>query len=503
MYHSSDDFRSAEFTFFLLSGSMEAEFEAAFARLVDDALVADPRLSLSLRVVRERSETLEVQRGVDEPVALAEDYGAMVSVSRGGAPTYAATSDVSEQGLRAAYARALRWLDARGAGPVSEVPQLVARRGSYETPDVESLLRVPVEERMDLLRRASERLRPDPCVVDWSAALWCAETESLLLDSAGSRIEQTLIMVLPELRATAHRDGESQSRTLAGHNHARQGGVSLLEDIAFLDRASGLAEQAIELLSAENCPSGRYPLILAPDQMVLQIHESIGHPLELDRILGDERNYAGTSFVTPEMFGTYRYGSPLLNVSFAPDVPTELASYAFDDAGSAAGRALLIEEGILKRPLGGALSGARSDLPSVAAARASSWNRPPIDRMANLNIEPGNASFEDLVAPIEEGFLFETNCSWSIDHERNKFQFGCERGRRIRGGELAEVVKNPNYRGRSADFWRKLDAVGNAALWEILGTPYCGKGEPNQVIRVGHASPPCRFLDVDVFGGAA
>ena len=123
--------------------------------------------------------------------------------------------------------------------------------------------------------------------------------------------------------------------------------------------------------------------------------------------------------------------------------------------------------------------------------------------MANLNIEPGAASFEDLIAPIEEGFLFETNCSWSIDHERNKFQFGCERGRRVRNGELAEVVKNPNYRGRSADFWRKLDAVGNADLWEVLGTPYCGKGEPNQVIRVGHASAPCRFRDVDIFGGAS
>ena len=312
---------------------MEDRFEEDFARLADEALRSDPQLALSLRVVRERSEGLEVRRGVDEPVELSEEYGAMLSVSRGGPPTYAATSDVSIRGLRTALHRARAWLDACGPALGSEAPPLEARQGSYETPISDSLLRTPVEDRLDELRRAAERLHSDHCIVDWSASLWCAETESLLLDSRGTRIEQTLAMALPELRATAHRDGETQSRTLAGHNHARQAGASLLSEIGLLDTASRIAEEAVELLSAENCPSGRYPLILAPDQMVLQIHESIGHPLELDRILGDERNYAGTSFVTSDMFGTYRYGSDHLNVSFAPDVPGQLASYAFDDAG--------------------------------------------------------------------------------------------------------------------------------------------------------------------------
>jgi len=243
-------------------------------------------------------------------------------------------------------------------------------------------------------------------------------------------------------------------------------------------------------------------VLLMPDQMMLQIHESIGHPLELDRILGDERNFAGTSFVTMDMFGTYRYGSELLNVTFDPTRPEELASYAYDDDGTPAEKAWLIRDGILERPLGGTISQARAGLPGVANARAESWNRPPIDRMANLNIEPGTSTFDELVGSIERGVLMETNNSWSIDDSRNKFQFGCERGRLIENGKLGAVVKNPGYRGISASFWRSLAKVGDAATLQVLGTPYCGKGEPSQIIRCGHASPACVFTGVDVFGGA-
>jgi predicted Zn-dependent protease len=244
-------------------------------------------------------------------------------------------------------------------------------------------------------------------------------------------------------------------------------------------------------------------VLLAPDQMVLQIHESIGHPLELDRILGDERNFAGTSFVTPDMFGTYRYGSEHLNITFDPTRPEELASYAYDDEGTPAEKTWLIRDGVLERPLGGAISQSRAGLPGVANSRAASWNRPPIDRMANLNLEPGTATFAALVEGIEHGVLLETNASWSIDDSRNKFQFGCERGTIIENGALRHVVKNPNYRGISAEFWRSLARVGNADTVRVLGTPFCGKGEPSQTIRVGHASPACVFTNVDVFGGEA
>jgi len=242
-------------------------------------------------------------------------------------------------------------------------------------------------------------------------------------------------------------------------------------------------------------------VLLLPDQMILQIHESIGHPLELDRILGDERNFAGTSFVTPDMFGRYRYGSELLNVVFDPTPPEELASYGWDDDGTPAERVHLIRNGILERALGGAISQHRAGLPGTANARADGWNRPPIDRMANLNLVPGESSLAAMIAGVERGVLMETNRSWSIDDSRNKFQFGCERGRLIENGALGAVVKNPNYRGVSASFWRSLKAVGSAETRQVLGTPYCGKGEPSQLIRVGHASPACVFGGVEVFGG--
>jgi predicted Zn-dependent protease len=242
-------------------------------------------------------------------------------------------------------------------------------------------------------------------------------------------------------------------------------------------------------------------LLLMPDQMSLQIHESIGHPLELDRILGDERNYAGTSFVTPEMFGSYRYGSELLNVTYDPTVAQELASYAFDDEGTPAAKVWLIKNGILVAPLGGHLSQLRAGISGTANSRASAWNRPPIDRMANINVEPGTSTLEEMIGSVRRGVLMRTNTSWSIDDSRNKFQFGCEWAERIEDGRIAGVVKNPNYRGVSATFWRSLRMVGDAGTFTVLGTQYCGKGEPNQAIHVGHATPPCVFAAVDVFGG--
>jgi predicted Zn-dependent protease len=188
-------------------------------------------------------------------------------------------------------------------------------------------------------------------------------------------------------------------------------------------------------------------------------------------------------------------------VTYDPSRTEEFATFFHDDDGSPAEKQTLIERGRLVRPLGGALSQARAGVAGVSTSRASSWNRPPIDRMSNLNVEPGTSTLEELIASTDEGLLLKTNVSWSIDDSRNKFQFGCEWGQRIRGGRLAEVVRNPNYRGISATFWRSLVGLGNASTVEVLGTPYCGKGEPNQVIRVGHASPACKFAGVDVFGG--
>jgi predicted Zn-dependent protease len=201
------------------------------------------------------------------------------------------------------------------------------------------------------------------------------------------------------------------------------------------------------------------------------------------------------------MFGSYQYGSKLLNITYDPTNKNQFASYGFDDEGLKAKKQFIIRKGILERPLGGVVSQQRAGVEGVANSRASSWNRPPIDRMANLNLELGTSSFEEMVASVEKGVYMKTNNSWSIDDSRNKFQFGCEWGQLIEDGKLTKVVKKPNYRGISATFWRNLKMVGNESTYDVLGTPYCGKGEPNQVVRVGHASPTCLFADVDVFGG--
>ncbi len=457
----------------------------------------------SLRLVHARSEYLSVRQHILQPVSTSEDIGAMITVVNEGGMGYAATSDLTVAGLRRAAEHALSWARSSAGRSVVNFSTVPFPRpvGEYTSPVQKAWNSVPLAEKIDLLRAENLRLKTDDRIVDWDASLWYTESDTIFVTADGGQVQQHFRYLVPMLSATANAGTETQSRTFAGRGYCRQGGLEILDHSGFFNAAPRIADETLQLLLAPNCPSGTQDVLLAPDQMILQIHESIGHPLELDRILGDERNYAGTSFVTPEMFGSYRYGSDLLNITFDPTRSQEFASYGFDDDGQPAQREHLIRNGILLRGLGGITSQARTGLSGVANARATSWNRPPIDRMANLNLEPGTARFADMVAAIEKGIYMQTNCSWSIDDSRNKFQFGCEWGQRIENGKLTTVVKNPNYRGVSATFWRSLKMVGMPETVEMLGSPYCGKGEPNQVIRVGHASPPCLFAEVEVFGG--
>jgi predicted Zn-dependent protease len=469
--------------------------------------VAPPVDQCTIRIVEESSTVTSVRRDVPEPVSRSTDLGAMVTVVEGDGVGYAATSDLTEAGLKAAAERAVQWArTARGRSVFDgALPRLVIREPFRANGAAGADM--TLAERIDLLRHESASCRIDDRIVDWQASLWTVRTRQLLAATGGEDIYQEHDFAIPALHVAASDRQLTQIRSWGGrHNGLCQKGSAreVVERSGFAGAGRQTADQALQLLAAPNCPTGTFDVLLMPDQMMLQIHESIGHPLELDRILGDERNYAGTSFVTPEMFGNYRYGSDLLNVTYDPTRAEEFATFAFDDEGSAAQRQYLIRDGVLVQPLGGALSRRRMARASwngcVATARASSWNRPPIDRMSNLNLEPGTSSFEQMVSSIEDGILMRTNASWSIDDSRNKFQFGCEWGQRIRSGRLAEVVRNPNYRGISATFWRSLSMVGDAPTVEVLGSPFCGKGEPNQVIRVGHASPACRFSGVAVFG---
>ena len=458
----------------------------------------------SLRHVRQSSQSLSVRRDVAEPPFLHEDQGAMLTVRIKGVEAYAATADLSQSGLQQALERAealARQVSGLALLDLSE-QAVASERHDYCSPNLDQP--VPsLAECQALLAAESASVPRDSRLVNWQASLSISTVEQVYLNSAGARLRHAQRFLFPGFSATASDGRDSQSRSLGRENFGQQGGLEVLERCGLVGSGAWVADQALQLLLAPNTPSGPRDLLLMPDQMMLQIHESIGHPLEMDRILGDERNYAGTSFVKASDFGELQYGSRLLNVTFDPSIGEELASYSHDDDGTPASKQFLIRDGRLLRPLGGALSQYRSGLDGVANSRACGWNRAPIDRMANLNIEPGDQTLEQLVGGIEHGILMRTNRSWSIDDARNKFQFGCEWGQLIEDGELRGVVKNPNYRGISAQFWSNLSAVGDRSTFQVLGTPNCGKGEPNQVVRVGHASPACVFSQIDVFGGDA
>ena len=442
----------------------------------------------SLRYHEEKRASHAMRQDTLEPPRISLDRGAMLTAVTEGGYGYCATSDLSQAGLQKALDRATQWAEAtKGRSAVPFDPAAMpAPRGQYATGVARAW---PSRgEVQDLLARECKAAKIDERIVERYAALELVDEERVYLTSTGGEATQRFRFTLPHMRVTANEGVETQSRSL---EHARQGGFEQVEHAGFIGSGQRLAHDALQLLAAPNCPSETMDLLLMPDQMMLQVHESIGHPLELDRILGDERNYAGTSFVTPEMIGTYRYGSELLNVTYDP-LEGELATFAFDDAGMAARKVFLIKAGVLVAPLGG---------PGVANSRASGWNRPPIHRMANLNVEPGAGTLEEMIASMRRGVLMRTNVSWSIDDSRNKFQFGCEWGELIEDGKRTGVVKNPNYRGVSATFWRSLRMVGGPASFEVHGTLYCGKGEPNQAIHCGHASPACVFSGVEVFGG--
>ena len=428
------------------------------------------------------------------------EEGAMCEVLVGGHFGYAATADLSLGGLVRAFDRAIATTRATSAHKVHafDVRQRPKANGSYCSARERDLDATSLVEVTDCLLAASQAMKLSDVLVNRSASAMMVQTQINFFSSNGSDVRQNFDMVDITLSATAAEGLESQTRSWS---HTGQFGGEAFDRSRLVEWAGEIARQALALLHADNCPSARMDLILMPDQMMLQIHESIGHPLELDRILGDERTYAGWSFVKQQDFGRLQYGSALMNVSFDPTQTHELASYAFDDAGHHASKELLIANGVLVRGLGSLESQARSGLPGVANFRSSSWNRAPIDRMANINLESGSASLDELIGQVEQGVLMSTNRSWSIDDYRNKFQFGCEHGQLIENGRLGKIVRNPNYRDITVDFWNRWAGVGRDA--SAHGTVFCGKGEPSQVIRVGHSSPPCLFRDVEVFGGQA
>ncbi len=456
---------------------------------------------VGLRLVREATTRHQVRDGHPQGHGRDTTWGAMVEVSVQGNLSYCATTQVTPAGIRQAAAQAYH--QAQSLSPRTHpVPARPAARGHYTTPIAQPWQSLSPQELTEILVKICHTLKVSDEIVCTKASVFATESETWFVSTNGADLYQQNYYIANHFAATAQAGTEVQTRSDHGMlARCYQGGWEWLLTDDLWERVERIGAQASELVRAENCPTMRTYLVLAPDQMLLQIHESVGHPLELDRILGDERNYAGWSFVKLSDFGHLQYGSPLMNITFDPTVPGEFASYAVDDTGVTAQREYLIRDGMLVRGLGSEESQRRAGVAGVACGRACSWNRPPIDRMANLNLEPGSGSLADIIRDIELGVYMEANRSWSIDDYRRKFQFGCEYARLIENGQLTQTLKNPNYRGVSADFWRNLVRLGGPETWEMYGSPYCGKGEPNQAIRVGHGSPAAVFADVEVFGG--
>jgi predicted Zn-dependent protease len=455
---------------------------------------------IGLREVKEITTYRVIRDGNPEANDIEIDQGIMVEVLVNGQFSYYGTHksdyDSINYAAQKAYNIALNSSN-HSIHPFDESVRPQAK-GIYNSPY--QIKNLNLDELMSLLIKSNKILKDSDKIVTAMSMARIVDMKMRYVSTNGSNLEQNFLYVGPGFRAIAQDGSIIQSRSYT--DQCQQTGMEMFNEDFILNKCESICKEAVELLSADECPNESMDLVLHSDQMLLQIHESIGHALEVDRILGDERNYAGWSFVNLEDFGKLKYGSDIMNITFDPTIQNEFASYGFDDTGNKATKEYIIKEGVLQRGLGGLESQKRANVKGVANVRACSWNRAPIDRMANLNLEPGDATFDEMISSVEKGIFMQTNRSWSIDDFRNKFQFGCEYGQLIENGKLTKTVKNPNYRAVSTPFWNSLKQVGNSDTFGVYGTPYCGKGEPNQCVRVGHASPICVFDKIDIFGGA-
>ncbi len=318
--------------------------------------------------------------------------------------------------------------------------------------------------------------------------------------SEGAYIEQERIVSGAGVSSMATNGKEIQIRSYPasfGGDYQRKG-YELIEEIHLAESAERVSSEAVQLLSAMQAPSGKMDLVIGSSQLALQIHESVGHPSELDRVLGEEASFAGTSFLTPEKLNNFQFGSEFVNIVADATVPYGLGGFAYDDEGVKAQRVYLVKNGIFVGYLNSRETSAKLNLHPMGAMRADNWNRMPIIRMTSINLEPGNMTLEELISGVKYGLYIDSNRSWSIDQKRLNFQFGTEIGWLIKDGKLQDMVKNPTYSGITYEFWRSLDGVANEEHYHVWGLPNCGKGEPMQVMEVSHGASVGRFRNVQV-----
>ncbi|MBC5809725.1 MAG: TldD/PmbA family protein [Candidatus Eremiobacteraeota bacterium] len=475
-------------------------FEAHALRALDTARARGAAYA-EIRFEEGRSERIEVRNGSVVSLSDSGSSGFGIRAMVDGAWGFAASDDASDGGLDLAAARAVEIAKAGaagGRGMRTAVPT-AAHVGSYETPVERDPATVPLGDRVAHLLAVERELHATPRISVGRAWIDLWRTDKLFFNTNGSKISQRLYQTGSGISALAVGDRDAQDRTFPGDVGLYQsGGWEIVEAARLADNAARIGEEADRLLDAPQCPAGEMDVILGGSQVSLQIHESCGHAAELDRIMGWEANFSGTSFLDPKLLGTLRYGSDKVSIVIDNLIPRGLATIAYDDEGTKSVRSDIVRDGLL---VGFEMSRETAQAigrESNACVRAQTWGHVPMIRMCNLNLLPGDVPFDALFDGIKEGVYMESNRSWSIDDHRLNFQFGCEIGWEIRNGKRGRLLKNPTYAGVTPQFWNSCDAVADERSWVAWGTPNCGKGEPMQTGRTAQCASPARFRKVRV-----
>jgi TldD protein len=451
------------------------------------------------RVVFKREQLVATKNGRVDRMTDAESEGIGVRVLVNGAWGFACDRRLTEEGARNAATRACTFARAAGGRHMRSLAPVEAHQGRHESAVERDPFAISLADKVDLCLRTDAALEHEDVVVR-QVMVRARREHKLLLSSEGTEVEQTLTECGAGMDCAASRDGVFQLRSYpsAHIGSSQQSGWEYVDGLRLVDEAPRVAEQAAALVRADPCPSGITDVVLDADQVALQVHESVGHPTELDRVYGTEASYAGTSFLRPHDLGSLRYGSKHMNITADPTTVGGLGSFAFDDEGVPATRTPVVEEGCLTGFLTSRETAARIGAGDGGSMRADGWNRMPLVRMTNLHIEPGEGTLDDLIGGVDDGVYMETNRSWSIDDKRLNFQFGTQIAWEIKDGKRGRMLRDATYTGITPEFWGSLDAVAGRDAWQLYGLTNCGKGQPGQSAHVSHGAAPARFRRVQV-----
>jgi len=454
------------------------------------------------RRVRTTTELLVMKNGEMETGSVTESEGFGIRVLDGGAWGFSSSSDMTPGSVAEVAEQALSI--AKASARVGDAP--VVLDGQEPVVDVyrndvkEDPFEVPLSEKLNTLARSCEGMSKAPEVRFATASMMSFRNDKLFVSTEGSEIEQTIIETGGGIAATAMEGGERQTRSYPAsfRGDYATSGFEFTRSLDLPGHAEKTGREAVELLKADECPARTTTLIIGGTQLALQVHESCGHPIELDRVFGTEASYAGTSFLGVDKLGGFRYGSDIVNIVADSTAPGGLGSFGYDDEGVPAQCTDVVREGMFAGYLMSRETAPRIGLRSNGAMRADGWNRIPLVRMTNINLLPGTGTLEDIIADTDDGIFVDSNKSWSIDQQRLNFQFGCEIAWEIKKGKITRMLKNPVYTGITPEFWGSCDAIAGPSEYHIWGIPSCGKGEPGQTAHVGHGTAPARFRNVEV-----